>query len=375
MTIPSNVLVESRSARDEGIACLSTHETGEATLNKVKSVLFGLWRGVGYLTSQQVADYYAVSDDVVRQNLRRNRSEFEQDGVARIDGDDLRDARDIMSLPSRTSQVTLFPPRAVLRMGFILQESEVAAKVRTVTLNVLQGVGQVVDEGVLDRLILGHPVLNPFCEAGSLNISAPLAPHFKAIERTLKRKFPNGPIPGLKKKDIREKLAALSTYTQRWKFDTQAELRFPVGAGQHMKYPDLVSPVVEFEVDGQVKSAVFLFQISDFLVEMEDVETASGKQFVKVCREHYQVDYAFVFLVSPLGATPDAEAYIKDCLPNEMRGFFGVMTVKELANILVAQARNERKSNLMKGEVKQNFADILNYNIPTEPLIMMMMME
>lgn len=372
MAFSNNILIESRSARDEGLACIASRDSESTILKKVKTVFFALWGGGQYLTTAQLASYYSVTEDVVRQNLSRNREEFESDGVITLKGKDLDFVRDKMSLTKKARAATLFPSRAVIRMGFILQESEVAAQVRTVTLNVLQGVGQLLDTKVLDALAAGVPSLNPFRQGNDLKISAPLAPHFDMIERTLKKSFPDGAIPGLKKKDIREKLAFLSTYTQKWKFDTQAELRFALGSKTCAKYPDLISPVVEFDVLGQKKKAVFVIQLSDFLVEVDDVEDAIGRQYVKVCREHYAADYAFVFLVSPFGATPLTEAYIKDRLPNEMRGFFGVLTVKELAEFLLKQARDERKSNLVKGEVKGNFSEILSYHIPDAPLKLLM---
>lgn len=373
MSFSNNVLIESRSARDEGLALMAATEIQEITLNKVKPLFSSFWEGHQSLTSQQVAEYYAVSDDVIRQNLRRNRSEFDQDGVRTLRGDDLDFVRDTMSLTKKARAVTVLPLRAVIRMGFILQESEVAVKVRTATLNVLQGVGQVIDRDVLSSLILGHPILNPFCVTGELRISAPLADHYTEIERNLKKKFPDGPIPGLNKAAIRDKLAALSTYTKNWKFDTRAELILPIGREKRTKYPDLLSPVVEFPIDGVVKKSIFLFHLTDMLVDLPDVENVIGKNYLKICREHYDVDYAFVFLVSPLGATPVARDHIKDNLPSEMRGFIGVMTVKDVAELLVTQARAERNSNFEKGNVRKQFIDILNYEIPTEPLLMMMM--
>jgi hypothetical protein len=77
-------------------------------------------------------------------------------------------------------------------------------------------------------------------------------------------------------------------------------------------------------------------------------------------------------LVSPFGGTPDAEYYIKQDIPEELKGFLGIMTVKELAELFVKQAREERTSNLVKGEVRKNFADLLDYKIPVEPLLVML---
>lgn len=373
MAFSNNILIESRSARDEGLACMASQETQVSTLSKAKNVLFALWKGISYLTIRQVAEYYEVPENTIRQNYTRCKTEFDSDGVLRVEGDALKEVRDIMSLSSFSPRAVLFPARSVVRMGFILKDSAVAVQLRTITLNVLQGVGQVVDRDVLSSLILGHPILNPFCVTGELRISAPLADHYTEIERNLKKKFPDGPIPGLNKAAIRDKLAALSTYTKNWKFDTRAELILPVGREKRTKYPDLLSPVVEFPVDGVVKKSIFLFHLTDMLVDLPDVENVIGKNYLKICREHYDVDYAFVFLVSPLGATPVARDHIKDNLPSEMRGFIGVMTVKDVAELLVTQARSERNSNFEKGNVRKQFADILNYEIPTEPLLMMMM--
>jgi hypothetical protein len=122
----------------------------------------------------------------------------------------------------------------------------------------------------------------------------------------------------------------------------------------------------------EIRKAVFMIHLVDFIVSADDVEIIIGKQFAKRLRDHYKADYAFVFLVSPFGATPDADFYIKHDIPEELKGFIGVMTVKELANLFVKQAREERVSNLVKGEIKKNFVDLLEYKIPVEPLLVML---
>jgi hypothetical protein len=57
-----------------------------------------------------------------------------------ISGKELNELRDNLSLSSFAPQFTVWNPRAVIRLGFLLRDSKVAAKVRTVSLNVLQGV-------------------------------------------------------------------------------------------------------------------------------------------------------------------------------------------------------------------------------------------
>nr|MDJ0649736.1 hypothetical protein [Xenococcaceae cyanobacterium MO_188.B19] len=57
-----------------------------------------------------------------------------------IRGKALKDARDLWSLPSKTSQVTVWTPRSVLRAGMLMRDSEVAKAVRTSLLNAVEKV-------------------------------------------------------------------------------------------------------------------------------------------------------------------------------------------------------------------------------------------
>ncbi len=62
------------------------------------------------------------------------------DGVKAIRGKALSDARDLWSLPSKTSQVTVWNPRAVLRAGMLMRDSAIAKEVRTSLLNAVEKV-------------------------------------------------------------------------------------------------------------------------------------------------------------------------------------------------------------------------------------------
>lgn len=372
MNLTHAVLIESKSARDQSVSVIESQGSQQRILEKVKSVFFSLWRGGSYMTTKQLADYYRVPEATIRQNYGRCKAEFDADGVVKLEGEDIQDARDILSLPSKTSQATLYPPRAVLRMGFILQGSPIAAQVRTAALNLIQGVGNLFDPKVIEALIDGYRVLDPFAGSGRLSISAPLSPYYASIERYLKGTYPDGGIPGMAKRDIREKLAALSTCTEQWKFTTQQEMRYDLNSTICAKYPDLTTQVLSITVDGQPKSAVIMFQISDLLVDEHDVELAVGRQYIKRAIEHFPVDYAFLFLISPFGATPRAEDAIRRDLPSEMKGFVGVMTVKEVAETLLKQAKAERKANLIKGGMRKDFSKVLEYEIPEDPLLLMM---
>lgn len=131
------VLLESRAARDGQLAAMP-QERASQILEKVKGLFFALWQGTGLATSEQTAEYYEVTTDVVRDNIRRHREEFESDGLKVLRGKALKDAREIISLPSDTSQATVWTPRAAMRLGYLLRDSEVAKQVRTASLDLIE---------------------------------------------------------------------------------------------------------------------------------------------------------------------------------------------------------------------------------------------
>ena len=98
----------------------------------------------GYLTrldiTEQVAQFYEVPEGSLRKLLKSHREEFESDGLKTIRGKALSDARYLWSLPSKTSQVTVWTSRAVLRAGMLMRDSEIAKAVRTSLLNAVEKV-------------------------------------------------------------------------------------------------------------------------------------------------------------------------------------------------------------------------------------------
>ena len=121
-------------------ACLASISNDRACeiLNKTQVLFFALWKGVGISTTEQVAIFYEVPTSTVRQVSVRLRDEFVSDGLKCVQGQDLDDARDILSLASRASQLVLWTPRAVLRLGMVLKSSSIAKQVRTSLLDLAQ---------------------------------------------------------------------------------------------------------------------------------------------------------------------------------------------------------------------------------------------
>jgi hypothetical protein len=137
--LSESVLIESKTVRDYQLARLD-HQRASEILNKVKSLYFALWGGTGVATTQQVAEFYEVPEDNLRQLLKTYRLELESDGLKTIRGKDLSHARDLLSLPSKISQASLWTPRSVLRIGMPMRNSATAQVVRTTLLNIVEKV-------------------------------------------------------------------------------------------------------------------------------------------------------------------------------------------------------------------------------------------
>ncbi|MEG4133075.1 hypothetical protein QUA41_31060 [Microcoleus sp. Pol11C1] len=135
--IATEILLESKTARDGQLTKVS-HESAADTLSKAKALVFALWQGTGAATTEQMAEYYEVPADTLRKVLKRHRDELDSDGVKVLRGKALDEVRDIMSFTPTTGNVTIWTPRAALRLGMLLRDSQVAKQVRTVLLDVAE---------------------------------------------------------------------------------------------------------------------------------------------------------------------------------------------------------------------------------------------
>ncbi|MED2842628.1 hypothetical protein [Bacillus toyonensis] len=124
-------------------------------LEKVKNLL--LLPELEMATTQQVADFYNVSLDSLRNVIKRHREELTIDGYKTKTGKEVTDSlRFKMNLNKIETKIgryvvttddgteysfsnksnALFPKRAILRVGMLLRDSEVAKEVRTQLLNI-----------------------------------------------------------------------------------------------------------------------------------------------------------------------------------------------------------------------------------------------
>jgi len=87
-----------------------------------------------HVTTEMVAEFYSVTKETIRQLVNRNREELDDDGYAVVGRRAFEESYGL-SLPSSASTFALFPRRAVLRVGMLLRDSEVAKRVRDYLLN------------------------------------------------------------------------------------------------------------------------------------------------------------------------------------------------------------------------------------------------
>lgn len=135
--------VEDRKLRDNNV------ERYEV-LEKVKKLL--LIPDVEAMTLKQVAEYYEVEPHTVEMLCSRNSDELESDGVCRKKVKDFLNSQYVrkekssytttfiynngVNIVMSNSGLKIFPRRAILRVGMLLRDSEIAKEVRTQLLNI-----------------------------------------------------------------------------------------------------------------------------------------------------------------------------------------------------------------------------------------------
>ncbi len=143
-----DIFLGSKEMRDK---CINKIEL----LDKVKQIF--LLPELECLTTKQMADYFEVGTEAIQSQYKRNKNEFDGDGVI------LKKPSDFKSLgcSARTTQnqtrgsttvvfedgtellinncgIKCFPKRAILRMGMLLQGSRVSQEIRTQLLNTFE---------------------------------------------------------------------------------------------------------------------------------------------------------------------------------------------------------------------------------------------
>lgn len=147
-----NALIESRTLRDEMIGC-------DFVLDKVKKLEY-LGDDV-IATVKMVANYYEVPNGTIKSLISEHNEELTNDGLKVLKGNELKDFKARLEYPTNLQKdslqeagdlseglpqnegnlkfapsFTIIPRRALLRIGMLLRDSEVAKEVRDYLLDV-----------------------------------------------------------------------------------------------------------------------------------------------------------------------------------------------------------------------------------------------
>lgn len=123
-------LIEKKDAREKLISRIDV-------LDKVKKV--NTLADTDYMTTNQVAEFYEVNQDIIRQLYKRNKDELLSDNATHLKYAEIKKLinRDNLSqLGISPNGSVIYPKRAVLRVGMLLRDSNVAKEIRTMLLNV-----------------------------------------------------------------------------------------------------------------------------------------------------------------------------------------------------------------------------------------------
>lgn len=139
MRIEETSLTESKSLRDGFL-------DKEGVLDKVGSL--AMLPDKIHATTELVAKFYDVDEEVIKWHVRSHKDELEFNGLRTVRGSDLKQLKEDVSagqgtegveLPQlihpKTQSLTLFNRRTILNVGMLLRDSEVAKGVRNYLLN------------------------------------------------------------------------------------------------------------------------------------------------------------------------------------------------------------------------------------------------
>lgn len=94
------------------------------------------------ISTNQIANFYECGLEAVKTIIKRNREEFENDGMIVLKGQDLKDFKEkigeVQNEPTLNyaSSLTILPKRSLIRIGMILTNNAIATKIRNYLLNI-----------------------------------------------------------------------------------------------------------------------------------------------------------------------------------------------------------------------------------------------
>ena len=121
------ILLESKTARNGAIQEV-TNERMDDVFHKVKGLV--LLPDNTHVTVEMVANYYEVGLEAINSLIKDNRDELIGDGIKVLEGEQLKSFKNISQISNRAKALTIIPRRAILRIGMLLRDSEIAKQIR-----------------------------------------------------------------------------------------------------------------------------------------------------------------------------------------------------------------------------------------------------
>lgn len=124
------ILLESQTARESAINDVMD-ERMDNIFSKVK--VLSLLPDDMHVTVEMVSNYYEVSNKTIESLIKEHKGELIIDGYKVLKGSKLKEFKLRLGNPSNlkfTSVLAFIPRRAILRIGMLLRDSEIAEKIR-----------------------------------------------------------------------------------------------------------------------------------------------------------------------------------------------------------------------------------------------------
>ncbi|WP_336761545.1 hypothetical protein [Paenibacillus sp. USHLN196] len=246
-------------------------------LDKVKNII--VLPDKVHIESKEVANYYDVDVSTIRQVRNRHKEELDQDGVVTMAGIEFKDYKQNIALHGVTlsakSNITLFTRKAMLRIGMLLKDSEVAVKVRDYLLKVEAVVPDEVKNEILGNwsdgdLLLIEQTINEESNKGNSKMGA-----LRLAAKKLNRNANN---VQQKYYQIKKKYGSLRNYLVEKNviyLNAPEYIVNPIQSLDEQQQPDIVQSLVgEFEKAMRIvrEDSNLQSQINELKLEVNDLK-------------------------------------------------------------------------------------------------------
>ena len=133
-------LLENRELRNKNLNRIEI-------LEKIGNLL--LLPNKDFATTKQVAEFFEVNLETIQKLIQRNKEELVSSGLTSLKGQQLKQLKETVenvdvgaidnkSIPKKVTILTIIPKRAILNIGMLLRDSEVAKRLRQALLDVIE---------------------------------------------------------------------------------------------------------------------------------------------------------------------------------------------------------------------------------------------